>query len=294
MKAYKTTCPKCLHDSLYVTPRNGLQYCFRASCHYIARDGTQTYQKQERSKYIQEIRQLYTDVAHYYHSALTPEAIRYLYSRGFTDSTIKQYKLGYCPSGTHPLYKSHIAEEAGLAIHQKAFLAHRITFPYITHGKIVTDIRARAIDPDEELRYKSPFGGVYYRGAIYPYNYSMEQDQPVLLTEGEIKALIAQQYGFPTIALPGITSWRKGFIPKQKVIVVFDTERKPDTQLDIRAAICTLHTYIEDLYVAVLPLDYNKPKAELDTFLLQYGPNLLQSLLTNALSFEQWNALQSF
>lgn len=296
-KSYKTTCPSCGKDTLYVTPYNGMSYCFRASCHYMSKDGNSIDERKLiRSDNIAEIRELYRQVTWYYHSSLDNTARSYLHKRGFSDQTIQDLMIGYAPEGKLPLYRNPIAIEAGLAgTEGNAFLGGRITFPYFKRKDVVTDIRARSIDPNEELKYKSPFGSAYYRGAIYPYNYHLAKDaQRIILTEAEIKADIAVQIGYPTIAIPGISAWRKGFIQEdnQEIIIVFDTERDPSVRYDVITAIRKIATYIDNAYVATLPLESNEQKAEIDTFVNKHGPELFKSIVDNAIPFETWNQLQ--
>ena len=298
-RSYKTECPKCGKDNFYVTPRNGMGYCFSPTCHYVERDGkAYTGKERVRSDNVAEIRALYYTAAHYYHSALNTQARNFLHARGFTDETIKRLLIRYCPVGTAPLYRSDIAKEAGLAnARNDAFLANRITFPYFKTDKIITDIRARALDPHDELKYKSPFGDVYYRGAIYPYNYNLARGaKRILITEGEIKADIAVQAGFPTIALPGISAWRVGFAQEenQEVVIVFDNESNPNTQREVIAAVRKVAGELVKPKIAVLPIMSGQKKAEIDTFVNMFGVELFRSIIDNALTYEAWNVLQTF
>jgi len=290
MKSYKAECPKCHHHSFYVTPSNGVGYCFRASCSYLERNGSNVIREKRRSDNVTEIRQRYYDLARYYHSCLDKKATKFLHSRGLTDKTIQERLLGYCPRGNNPFYNDEIAHEAGIAVSKEAFLADRVIFPYFKNSNTITDLRGRALDKDTELRYKSPYGGAYYRGAIYPYNYHIVKSaRKVLLTEGEIKSEIAIQTGYPTMSIPGISSWRKGFIQDddQQVVIVFDNERNPDTQLDVISAITRISKELIDPFIAVLPL-YNENKAEIDTFIDKYGAGLFKSVIDNAIPYTTW------
>lgn len=291
-KSYKTVCPICGNDTLYVTPHNGLSYCFFPTCNYYERDGTYTHKAKERSPLLEEIRGLYTQAAAYYHSALTQEALSFLYHRGFTDDTIQSLQIGYIPCGKSPMYKNKVAKDAGIATYDsQAFLADRISFPYFNLHNTVTDIRARALDPNNELRYKSPYNDAYFRGADYPFNYAATKGaQRIIITEGEIKSAIAQQYNYTTIAIPGITNWRKGFIqrPGQEVIILFDN------QVNIRgvnAAIRDVASHLENPKVATMPL-FGKEKQDIDSFILDYGINAFNTVVNGALDFDVWQSLQ--
>jgi hypothetical protein len=237
-------------------------------------------------------------MAAYYHECLEYNARQYLYHRGFTDRTIESLQIGYCPEGTHPLYRDPIATEAGLVdYNNSAFLANRIIFPYFKTKTMVTDLRGRTLDPDEELRYKSPHKSAYYRGAIYPYNYQLiEGAKKIIITEGEIKADISLQSGYITIGLPGILAWRSGFRPDEDVelIIVFDSESNPDTQRDVIYAIRKIAREIYKPKIAVLPRIGNEKKMEIDTFIPRFGVEMYHSIIDNALTYDRWSSLQAF
>jgi hypothetical protein len=297
MQSYKTTCPTCGHETLYVTPNNGMSHCFRASCKHTEFNGEVKRKERIRSDNVQEIRAVYKEAAWYYHSSLDTKARSYLHTRGFTDKTIEDLQIGYCPDGMLPLYRDSIAKEAGLATAKhEAFLGDRITFPYFKDANTITDIRGRAIDPNVELKYKSPFGDVVFRGAMYPYNYHLRNNRRIILAEAEIKADIAYQLGYAAMGLPGIGSWRSGFVqePNQEIIIVFDNESNPETQKSVIAAVRKVAKELIGVKVAVLPIFGDEKKAEIDTFVNQYGGKLFDSIIDNALSYPIWNQLQTF
>lgn len=297
MSSYKTTCPICGHESLYVTPHNGMAYCFRPTCKHTEFNGKTNIKQRIRSDNVPEIRAIYKELAWYYHGSLDSNARQYLHNRGFTDKTIEELQIGYCPAGTLPLYKDPIAKEAGLATTKhEAFLANRITFPYFKDKDTITDIRGRAIDPNEPLKYKSPFGDVVFRGAIFPYNYHLRNSKHILIAEAEIKADIAYQLGYAAMGIPGIGSWRTGFVQedRQRVTIVFDNESNPDTQRDVIAAVRKVAGELVHPYIAVLPIFEGEKKAEIDTFINKHGGELFAAVINNALTFKEWNSLQSF
>lgn len=297
MKAYKTTCEKCGGDNFYVS--DVMSHCFSPSCRYTeftnGNSNARTINK-VKSQYIPEIRSLYTDLAKYYHSCLQKEHTEYLFSRGFTQDTIQNRYIGYCPPGTNPKYKPKVAKESGIATAKdEAFLANRIIFPYFRSKNVVTDLRGRSLDPNDDLRYKSPFNPAYYRGAIYPYNYDIAQTtKRIGITEGEIKADIALQIGFPCISIPGIGSWREGFIQgdDQEVVIIFDNERDSRIQKEVIVAINKIIPKLENPKIAILPLHSGEKKAEIDTFINKYGAALFMSIIDNAIDYHTWQALQ--
>lgn len=295
---YKTTCPNpaCHGHNFYITEHNKFGYCFNCG-YYEKGDSAYTNTPKEMSPNVDKIRALYTQAAKYYHSSLDGEAYTYLYNRGFTDDTIQELLIGYCPSGHSPLYNDPITKDAGLAHHDKtAFLADRITFPYFNEDGVVTDIRGRSMNPLEETKYKSLLGSSYYRGAIYPYNYQFHTQNKILITEGEIKADIAYQYGYPTLALPGMTAWRQGLEvlntnTSQERILIFDNQKY--RYIQVCAAIIKAAKRIKNIKIATLPL-MGKNKQDIDGFILAYGKKAFETIVQGALPFNQWYALQRF
>jgi hypothetical protein len=295
--SYKTTCPGCGHVSLYVTPNNGMGHCFRPTCKYTEFNGSMKRKERVRSDNVDDIRAMYKELVYYYHSSLDKRSLDYLHARGFTDTTIQELQIGYAPVGMLPLYRDPIAKEAGIATAKdEAFLGDRITFPYFKDKDTITDIRGRAIDPNEELKYKSPFGDVIFRGAIYPYNYHLRDRDHIIIAEAEIKADIAYQLGYAAMGLPGIGAWRPGFVQgdKQRVTIVFDNESNPETQRDVIHAVRKVAGELIKPYIAVLPIFEGERKAEIDTFVNKYGGTLFKSVVDNALDYKTWNSLQTF
>jgi DNA primase len=288
MRSYRTECKKCGGHNYVITPSKGISKCF--NCGYYELDSNITPQSKVISPHIEEIRNVYAQAARYYHSSLTPEAYAFLHNRGFTDAMIKELQLGYCPNGRSPLYIKSITKEAGLAKYDStAFLEGRVTFPYF-HNGIYTEIRGRAIDPFEEVRYKSPLGSSYYRGAIYPYNYQYTAPR-IIITEGEIKAAIALQYGHTAIAMPGLSIWSEGFRENTEVeyIVCFDSQLH--SSYNVKRAIISIADKIPTIKVATLPLMGEK-KQDIDSFILSYGITFFTSIIDNALPFNEWYRLQ--
>lgn len=294
MSSYKTICPSCGGDNFYVTEHNGVGYCFSPGCGYTEVDG-QSKRKEyvkRRSPMLSEIRDLYGRMTDYYHSALDKPALDFLYSRGYTDGTIQRLRIGYVPNEQSLLYRSEIAKEAGLSTYDgRAFLAGRVVFPYLSKHNIVTDIRGRDITGEEELKYKSPHGPTYYRGADYPYNYFLRDEEVIIITEGEVKAGIGFQNGYAIMALPGMGSWREGFKARegQRTILLFDTQE--GSEYDIRRAVIRASDKLLNPEVATLPA-MGKGKMDIDTFIVEYGPKLFDMVIKAAIPFSKWIRLQ--
>lgn len=290
--AYKTECPNCGGHNLYVTPHNGLSYCF--NCQYTHKDGNEVEERKVRSEYLDDIRQYYTRMTEYYHSNLDKRSLEFLYGRGYDDITINDLKIGYVPKNDGGmLYSSNIAKEAGLsATGNKAWLADRVVFPYILEDGTVCDIRGRAMNADEELKYKSPYGGVFYRGADYPYNWKNHRaSDTIILTEGEIKAGVGYRYKYNIQALPGMGNWRDGLRqrPNQKWIIMYDSQRR--NYSSVIKAISKTALRLNDPYVATLPLK-GHDKMDIDTYINIYGVESFDRIVKAALPYQRWLTLQ--
>lgn len=273
----KVICPECNGHNLYVT--KSLSYCF--NCSYTE-PGDVT-EDIKPSQYIPLFREIYTELAHYYHSCVDTLARRYMHNRGITDAMIDKYKLGYCPSSSHTLYMHPLAKEAGYAYNNKPFLSDRITFPY-WFGDKVCDLRGRTII-DDERKYLSLFKSGRYRGALFGFNATPVSKEEII-TEGEIKAVIGMQSGYTIRALPGIRSPRKTSIfASEKQIICFDSQKK--NRIDVVKAIHNLALKLPNPYVATLPL-MGKEKQDIDSYILSQGIESFQSVINGAISYNTW------
>lgn len=286
---YKTDCPKCGGNDFYVTPSNGMGYCFH--CGYLERaDKKSDSAEYEIKTSIEAIRYVYTMLTEYYHSSLTDSARIYLNSRGFDDATITKFKLGYIPNDVPTHLHKDALRDSGLYVNNKAVLGERISFPYIVGDK-VTDIRGRSMDKNEPTRYKSPLGSSGNRGAIFPYNEcDMRHDH--IVTEGEIKAIMSHQFGVPCVALPGISSWRpKVSQTSAKQTIVFDSTKNRVTREITFRAIDKTAKMLYNPYVVVLPL-LGEDKMDIDSFILRRGAVEFKTIIDNALPYSEWAKLQ--
>ncbi len=282
MSGYKITCDQCNGHNFYITPSNGMGYCF--NCGYATFSAEKRTFNQTRYEDIPAIRDLYTALANEYHSAV--EYVRpYLHNRGVTDEEIQRYKIGYCPPISNVLYKDDHAIHAGVVKRDGSpFLSNRVIFPYIANGK-VTDLRGRALDTLTEPRYLSPYGGAFYRGADYPF---LWKENSVVITEGEFKALAIQRAGFDAIGVPGILSVR----PKSRFYVVcFDSDRNPKSMADVHRAILRIAKIYDSIKVATLPLTQSAEKTGADDFIAQYGVDEFRRIINAALPLDKWKRL---
>jgi DNA primase len=287
--SYKTTCPKCGGNDFYVTPHNGVGYCFH--CTYFERAGESKTVDTELETPVQTIRAFYKKITDYYHSCITPTVRAYLIERGYTDASIAYFKLGYVPDEQRSDLNDSIARDSGLYLNGKPTLGGRISFPYLTqNGSMVVDVRGRALKNDDPIRYKSALGSGHLRGADYPYNYA-DSSVAHIVTEGEIKAGIASQNGIPAVALPGIVSWKAHLSGTQKQTIVFDsTKDKQKREITFKAVDRLAHK-LYNPFVAVLPLR-GHDKMDIDLFITTYGVDEFKAIVNNALPYTDWAKLQ--
>lgn len=286
---YKTNCPECGGNDYYVTPANGVGYCFH--CGYYERSGLGASQKEHVMTHtVEEIRAFYKQAAEYYHSCLSKEHTDYLVSRGLTLESIQRFKLGYIPNEPYPRkVEETLRRDSGLYAGQVSILGGRISLPYLVNDQVV-DLRGRDFDGDGTVKYKSPLGSGVVRGAVYPYNYA-DMDYEHIVTEGELKALVSTQSGLPAVALPGMTSWKNYLISNHKQTIVFDSTTNRTTRELTYKAIDRLAVRLKNPHVAFLPLK-GKDKEDLDSFILRAGVTEASLIVNNAPTYRQWTILQ--
>lgn len=290
MHSYKTDCPQCGGDNLYCTPANGMKYCFNCGYKEIQRGFSRPFEEVEKKGPIDDIRAVYATLTDYYHSNIAGVARRYLHSRGITDSMIETYKLGYCPPNDNLfIYKTKEAQEAGIALHETATLQNRIIFPYFVKGTVV-DLRGRSIDPNDDVRYKSPHNRRYYRGADYLYGHD-NMKYPHILVEGEIKRIIVESLGYRACGTPGVTIQFSTYMPG-KVYICLDSEAVLAKRLDVARSVIKVAVKSVDPFVMELPLN-GKSKMGADDLILENKDQFLFAY-RNAIPFDVWKRLVTF
>lgn len=299
-RGYKADCPECGGHNLYVTPDNGVEYCF--NCGYRRSPEHQPAAHIPTFKvnpYIQDIRHYYTKLGAYYHACVTPAVREYLNARGITDTLIQHYGIGYCPASTNTMYEEAIGKIAGISTSNgKSVLAGRIIFPYFNPlNNMVCDLRGRAFDAtDSDVKYKGPYNTASSRGADeWPYDaaWCLSAD-PLVVTEGEIKSLVATSAGVPTVGLPGMGMWRWRIKPavdtERRIVVVFDAQRSPAVHESVMQAIDRIAQKLPNVYVGTLPLWGNK--TDVDEFILTRGVQEFKMIVNSALPYTTWANLQ--
>jgi len=299
---YKCRCPECFGNDLGVTEHNMKAYCYECGLFAFLGDTPRDYQS-SRELDINGIRDVYTSLTNYYVENLNITSRDYLHNRGMDDNIINIFKLGYCPSTGLPIYQQAIAKDAGIATWsgQPKFSDH-ITFPYINDGTVV-DLRARTLLSTEEFKYKSPSNRASDRGAIYPFNWSRGLNKAmdksyIVITEGEIKAILADVHDIPIVALPGIKSNRPGLILPSHIvpIIIFDSDRDPIQRSRVDRAIIQLGLKLgTNSRVGTLPL-FDENKMDIDAFILhpRGGFNRLKSIIDNSIDLSLYRQIRKF
>jgi DNA primase len=119
-----------------------------------------------------------------YHRNLNGQAPHLQERWGLAQETIDQFRVGYCtacPTSTYsPSY----------------------TIPYYWAEKLI-NLRHRLLNPNGSGKYRPEASGL--PTAIF--NADIIKDEEwLVLVEGEFKAMVLYQYGFPTIAIPGASN----------------------------------------------------------------------------------------
>lgn len=306
-RGYKTVCPSCVGRDLWVTKETSSCYCFECGTSYtlvISLDAPYKPKQRalpEKQFDTKAIRSAYAHAADYYHSCISKEHEQALLARGISQEAISFFKIGFCPSGISPMYLTETAKEAGLADGKgRPWLSDRIVFPYIAEGEI-TDLRGRSF-LGEDPKYKSLYHRAGQRGAIYPFNYDAamqkaRETKTLIVTEGEIKAMVADQLNFAIVAFPGMLSYRPALIqqPGIKTIVIFDNSVDLEDRIRVDKAIARLATHIPEFSVVTLPL-LGEIKMDIDTYLLHKrgGADRFHYAVDNAIGYTYYQRLRNF
>ncbi len=243
---------------------------------------------------IPNIRKVYNSLTNKFCSSLTSQAIDYMKNRGLTEDTISKFKLGFCSSDYYEEYSNEKAEESGVIYQNYPLLANHITIPYIVNNE-VTDIRGRIV-PFCQYRnntptYTSLAGSYESRGANFLYNHDIiSKSSTIILTEGEFKAILAIQYGFPVVATPGIFRWIKQWsdlLKDKEVILAADSERKTGQRPPLYLQAKILSKELPKLKIAILGFrgweDSKDKKMDIDSLILKHGVKSFESTLKGAI-----------
>lgn len=164
----------------------------------------------------------------------------YWYSQGLSDATIDAYQLGWCA-------RCPTCQQCA-----------SWTIPVMFRGKLL-NIRHRLIkphDPHDKYRPETAgIGNMIFNGDLFD---QAESNPVILVVEGEVKAMALTQRGFPSIGVPGASSfkesWSHWFAGFAEVLVAFDPgaerqARKAATVIGPKARVVSLPTKPDDFFV---------------------------------------------
>ena len=249
---------------------------------------------------IPEIRKIYSSLANKYHNNLFSEAINYLKGRGLTDDTINKFKLGFCGDDFYDEYTNKNAEDSGVIYQNYPILYRRVVIPY-TYKDEVVDLRGRILDSVYSYKegtpsYISLSGSHESRGANFLFNHDiLDKENTVIITEGEFKAIVANQYGFPVVATPGIFGWNKKWSDRFKdkeVILAADNDKMSGLRSPAYLMAKMLVKDIPQLKVAVLYKTSKQDKVDIDSIIINKGIKAFENSIKGAMDTMKWLHLE--
>jgi Zn ribbon nucleic-acid-binding protein len=313
---YKFDCPNCRSEkTLHVDPEKSGGPCICTSCGYrtnvvsIAKTINETvvYSKEVEERVVDW--DLLTDV---YTTAVKIGTIRdahieWARKRGIVVNTTREPNKNsmilrssdMLLNNLQEIYTQKQLEEAGLLIEKNGMYynsgllyPNKIVIPYFNYKGICVYIRSRAINSAETIRYMSP-SGVPGRQFSWGWDTFIENEEYLIITEGEFKAQAAKQLGFNCIALSGMQTGQKEVAIEcskrkvSKVYIMFDTETEVTSngipkQNAVNSAVNRLAElllrYRIRPYKSSLP-SLGQSKMDIDTFVLISGNNAKENLL---------------
>jgi len=171
----------------------------------VAKLERQQQEHEERLSRLEEMARCQDHVA--YHAGLTDEAREYWWGEGITDESIERYLLGWCPRcPTYPESPSY-------------------TIPVVRRGAL-QNIRHRLQHPNGKGKYRPHRSGL--GNSLYLADLLDEPRKSIIVTEGEKKAIVATQSGFPAVGICGKRSfnreWLEWFDEIQVVYIALDPD----------------------------------------------------------------------
>lgn len=181
--------------------------------------------------------QILDDATSFYSSQLKPEHIKYLHSRGLTDKTIKDLRIGWAENPCDYLKDKGFSQEQ---IAESGILnfVNRLMIPYLRNGKANYLIgRSSNWDSmpsnDQDSKYIKLYRNTISEHPIWGWD-TLMREGTVIIAEGIFDAISCWQEGFPVVtAVTGAFSaeQKKDLLPALKdrsVIVCMDYD--PETK----------------------------------------------------------------
>lgn len=166
----------------------------------------------------------------YWNKKITPEAWKFLFSRGFNVEYVNESLIGFIPAG-----EQYRASKDELKTLKKLGVIYdngkhgmsdveRIVFPWWTHGSIVY-LSCRRVDGDKLKKYKNL--------SMPPPIIGSPRGPGLYVTEGVTDTLLAEQHGLKVIGIPG-SGLSKVDLPKnvKEVLLIFDNDEAGDKYIE--------------------------------------------------------------
>lgn len=120
-----------------------------------------------------------------------PQFVAWLGNRGITQETARKFRLGYVP-------QNHDSEPRYL---------DRISIPYLRPAGVV-EIKYRLVGDDERPKYVNRPGA---ETKLFNTDAAFTAADSIIITEGELDAIILDQIGLPAIGVPGVNNFKPHF-----------------------------------------------------------------------------------
>ncbi|MBO7330012.1 MAG: toprim domain-containing protein [Lentisphaeria bacterium] len=213
------------------------------------------------------------NAAEFYAASLTEQHTDYLHSRGLTDATIGELKIGWAENPCDYLKDKGYTQEqiADSGILQ---FYHRIMIPYLRNGKAVY-MAGRAshwqdtLSSNPEAKYMKLFRSAMSEHPIWGFETLAKRSGTVIIAEGIFDAISCYQEGFPVVtAVTGSFSseQKKDLLPALKgrdciVCMDYDPETKAGQKFTEKLA---TELFENGIHVSAVFLDGGDKKSDLN------------------------------
>lgn len=219
----------------------------------------QTEREKRKKVNLSAIEKLQQEKKHVpYHLNLNGHSSTITNKWGIDSTHINIFELGYCQAcPTLPLSPS-------------------ITIPYFWDNNIIS-IRHRLLNSESKGKYRPEIAGL--PAALYNADLLRDKNEDfIILVEGEFKAMVLLQFGFPAVAVPGANifkpQWANLFKGKKKVYIAFDpgAEQQAKKTGDLLAS--TTNCFISSLPFKPddMLIKYGYTQSQFSTFIEQGRP----------------------
>jgi DNA primase catalytic core len=221
----------------------------------------------------------------------------FLAKRGIAPSSLEKFRVGYATSSpaliTHLTKNTHYSEVdlmmAGLAMRTEAgilysFFRNRIIFPFLRDGKAFY-MTGRSLDKTLPKYLNLPTSDQFKKDIFNP-DALRSSSKEILLTEGIIDCVLAEQYGYPAISLAGMEGGDglSKRLRDKKAYIVFDNEHNGAGQAGAVKLASTLSRDGVEARIVTLPRKEGVSKVDLADFLKAEGTDAFSEAVRSSQS----------